>query len=458
VIRAGGFYRVTERLKVSCLYHWAAPVTTGDDVVLPSGLVIKVDTHPVETAQAVYAAPVGYHEWEPYFVPGSTRFVRRYDGYSLVIDKRDIERRCELTDGDAGAMPRDLTAVAAMEGCLLGVAVGDALGLPFEGLSPRRLDKLRAIPLRHRFFFGRGMVSDDTEHTAMAAQSLVDSAGERTEFTRRLARRLRWWIVGLPAGIGWATLRSLLKLWLGIRPEKSGVWSAGNGPAMRSPIIGVFSQGNDRLLEALTAASTRITHQDPKAIRGAHIVAKAAAVGAAGEDVPPSACMALFSEIIGGDETLANLVEKAAVSAENNEDARVFCKRLGLEKGVTGYIYHTLPVVLQIWLRHQRNYEEAMNETIRCGGDTDTVGAILGGIVGAAVGREGIPETWQAKLMEWPRSLSWLQALAIELAAVRLHGQGRTAPGVSPPGILFRNAFFMCCVLAHGFRRLLPPY
>jgi hypothetical protein len=49
-------------------------------------------------------------------------------------------------------------------GTLLGTAVGDAIGLPFEGLSRRRVQRLLREPLGHQLFFGRGMVSDDTEH------------------------------------------------------------------------------------------------------------------------------------------------------------------------------------------------------------------------------------------------------------------------------------------------------
>jgi len=49
-------------------------------------------------------------------------------------------------------------------GLLLGQAVGDALGLPWEGLSRRRAVKMFSTPDRYRFLFGRGMISDDTEH------------------------------------------------------------------------------------------------------------------------------------------------------------------------------------------------------------------------------------------------------------------------------------------------------
>jgi len=77
-------------------------------------------------------------------------------------------------------------------GCILGTAVGDAIGLPYEGLSPRRSVKLLGPPDRHRFLFRRGMVSDDTEHTCMVAQSLIESGGDIDLFRRSLARRFRF--------------------------------------------------------------------------------------------------------------------------------------------------------------------------------------------------------------------------------------------------------------------------
>lgn len=48
----------------------------------------------------------------------------------------------------------------AIIGCVLGTAVGDALGLPYEGMSPSRAHKLLGPPDRYRFVLGRGMISD----------------------------------------------------------------------------------------------------------------------------------------------------------------------------------------------------------------------------------------------------------------------------------------------------------
>ena len=76
----------------------------------------------------------------------------------------------------------------AYVGCLLGTAVGDALGLPYEGMSPRRGARVFPDPGHHHLLPGYGMVSDDTEHTCMAAQSLIAAGGDVEQFKRQFAR------------------------------------------------------------------------------------------------------------------------------------------------------------------------------------------------------------------------------------------------------------------------------
>jgi ADP-ribosylglycohydrolase len=157
----------------------------------------------------------------------------------------------------------------------LGTAVGDALGLPYEGLSPRRAERLYGPPGRYRLVFSRGMVSDDTEHACLTAQALIASGGDEARFAREVARRLRRWLLGLPAEAGRATLWTCARLWLGFGPGRSGVRSAGNGPAMRAAILGAAVEELDRL-RSLVRVSTRVTHTDPRVETGALVIALAA--------------------------------------------------------------------------------------------------------------------------------------------------------------------------------------
>lgn len=345
-------------------------------------------------------------------------------------------------------------------GCLLGTAVGDALGLPCEALSFKRQQKLYPEIDGHHFIFGRGMISDDTEHSCMTAQALIVSAGEPGRFSQNFAWRLRWWLLSFPPAIGLATLRALFKLWAGFPPGKSGVFSAGNGPAMRSAILGVCYGDDLPRLRKLVKVSARITHTDPKAEWAALAVAAASHMSFCGEGTPQD-FLAAFRNALGEDaeqaEEFLDLLNRAALSAARGESTQSFAESLGLKAGVSGYSYHTVPVALQTWLRQPNDFSAVLN-AIRCGGDTDTVAAIVGGIIGARVGKEGIPRQWLERIREWPRSTVWIEQVGERLARVCTTGIPQQAVSVPVWALSLRSIGFTAVVLAHGLRRLFPPY
>ena len=350
----------------------------------------------------------------------------------------------------------------AIVGCLLGTAVGDALGLPYEGVSPQRAKRMLGPPDRYRFVFGRGMISDDTEHTCMVAQCLMESNGDVDRFTRLFAKRLRWWILALPAGVGKATARAGIKLWLGAKPERAGVFSAGNGPAMRSAILGAAIDDRERMLR-FVRASARLTHTDPKAEFGAIAVALAARHARLTREVDASVWIAETEEAIGASGAeFIELLKQAIASVDDDQPTESFAKTLGLTGGVSGYTYHTVPVAIHAWLSHSGQYSDAIESIIRCGGDADTTAAIVGGILGTQVGRGGIPERLLTGICEWPRSVRWMEELGRQLADTIDSSQQTTTPIRAPRAgavaVILRNLLFLAIVLFHGFRRLAPPY
>ncbi len=346
-------------------------------------------------------------------------------------------------------------------GCLTGLAVGDALGLPSEGLSPRRALRLFPKSDRYRFLFGWGMFSDDTEHACMTAQSLLVSGGHPERFAANLASRLRWWLLGLPLSMGRATLKACIRLWLGFPAKSSGVWSAGNGPAMRSPIIGVcFGDLPERLRE-LVRRSTRITHSDPKAEWGALAIARAAYLAFETKALPirPPGIAEFIAEGLTADaEKLIALVRDAAQSAESGESTLEFAGKMGLSKGVTGYMFHTVPIALHAWMRFPDDYMAAVQSAIACGGDTDTTAAITGALAGARLGKESVPNSLRGGLCEWPRNLHWIERLGRKLAQGVEAGTPQKGVPLNVFGILARNLLFNITVMGHVFRRMLPPF
>jgi ADP-ribosyl-[dinitrogen reductase] hydrolase len=361
------------------------------------------------------------------------------------------------------ATSRTDQALAELEdtlvGSILGTAVGDAMGLPYEGLSKRRATRLLGPPDRYRLVFGRGMVSDDTEQTCLVAQSLIESGRDVAEFERRVLARLRRWLLTLPAGVGLATLRAISKSLIGFPPHRCGVFSAGNGPAMRSAIIGAAID-DPALLPRMVEASCRLTHTDPKALHGALAVALGANLAKQASLVEPAAYVTKLRPILDGGSAaeFMGLIERVVASVDCGEPTAGFAAAGGMGRGVSGYVYQTVPVCIHAWLSNQNDFREAVSSVVQCGGDTDTTAAIVGGIVGCHVGKAGIPEEWLSKLAEWPRSAAWMEQLGRQLARAVASGTPETALRLSGPVVFGRNLVFLTIVLTHGFRRLLPPY
>jgi ADP-ribosylglycohydrolase len=345
---------------------------------------------------------------------------------------------------------------SACTGCLLGQALGDSLGLPVEFLKPEKTRRYFRRGVEQTLFWGRGMVSDDTDNACFTAQSLIRCFDDCSKFKHNLAWRLRLWLLSLPAGIGFATLRSILKLWLGFSPEKSGVFSAGNGPAMRSPIIGVFFADDFARMSEFVKASTLLTHTDPKAFHGAMIVAFAASLSGKRQNVSFTAFKELINaQIPDMNEEFADLMARAIDSSEKNESLEDFILSEGWVNGVSGYIVHTVAAVIHVWLRNQKNFAGGIEEIILAGGDTDTTAAILGAIIGAGADSASFPETWVKKLAEWPRSVQWLEKLGDRLEEVKSTGKKGFPPYYAWYLIPLRNLVFIFIILLQVFKRIL---
>ncbi|APZ93050.1 ADP-ribosylglycohydrolase family protein [Fuerstiella marisgermanici] len=345
---------------------------------------------------------------------------------------------------------------STIENCLLGTAVGDAVGLPYEGLSAERAAKLIGYPDRFHFCLGKGMVSDDTEHACLVAQSLIASATDEVMFERELAKRMRRWFLTGPAGLGRATLRACLKLCAGFGARRSGVFSAGNGPAMRAAIIGAAVDNADTALR-LNRISARITHTDPKAEHGAAVVLLAAWGAARQQFATAHEFFRLVDAKLDGEHALDVLtaIRDVECSLADSESTLDFASKLCGARGVTGYILHTVPVCIHGWLSHRGNAAEMVRTLILCGGDADTTAAIAGGIIGC---ESAIDADLVAGIRDTPCSPRWMTRLSKQLARVSETGIPETPLQTSFLMQGTRNLLFLAVVLKHGFRRLLPPY
>jgi ADP-ribosylglycohydrolase len=328
---------------------------------------------------------------------------------------------------------------------LLGTALGDALGLPLEGLDPDTIARRFPSAATRFHLFGRtGFVSDDTEQTALVAEALVLGARDPQRTTQIFRRRLVTWFLRLPFGVGWATLKACLRLLF--RMKASGSRSAGNGAAMRSAIVGAWLADDTELRRHMVRQLASITHADPLGVEGAVFVAELAA-----------ACVSST-----GDAVRAELVDRAshaiindAVRAAIDQAVQLAREHAGLrnvirELGNSGYVVHSVGLATHCFLVGDTPID-AIDMALRSGGDTDSIGAIVGAWSGALHGENALPPDLIANLNDGPFGPTHLRGLAAALVG------GTRPPRWSSLHAFARNLALFPVVLGHGLLRLAPP-
>ena len=332
-----------------------------------------------------------------------------------------------------------------LAGTLLGTALGDALGLPMEML-PARVIARRFRDLGRFHLLGRtGFVSDDTEQSALVAQSLARHPGDRDAVVRAFRWSLLGWFVRLPWGIGLGTLRACVRIALGLR--RSGVPTAGNGAAMRAAVVGVFLHDDAGARRAMSDALAQVTHTDPRAVEGARFVAEVAAGAVHSAD---RAAMLEAARTVVTEAQLAAALGRAAALAREGAAPDVAAGELG----TSGFVVHTVPFAAYVFARWGDDPMAAIAAVIRAGGDTDSIGAIVGAWCGALGGVGALPGELIGRIHDGPFGPTHLRALADDLAGV---GAGRTAVAeYSPAYALARNLALYPVVLAHVLRRIVP--
>jgi len=330
----------------------------------------------------------------------------------------------------------------AIHNSILGTALGDSIGLPFEALSRQKIAKKNPTFQTQSLFFKKGMFSDDTEQTLSVAQSLIESHEDVELFKKAMRRRLQLWFLAVPAGIGFAIMKAIIKSFF---VKKAGVFSAGNAPAMRSALLGILFGHDDAKLTTFVKANTTLTHTDPKAYYGALAVAKASHLSSINQEENFFKAMNSLVDDREFLELLNNVKENLSLTSLE------FAEKLGLKKGVGGYIYQTLPIVLHAWLRNKNDLKQAIIEVVRCGGDTDTTGAIVGSIVGAKAKEP--PKEWLEGVVDFPRNLAFIDKVSVTLNHVFETKKVQKAPRLSAFAIVVRNILFFSIVVVVAVTR-----
>ena len=279
-------------------------------------------------------------------------------------------------------------------GALIGLAVGDALGMPVEGM---RASQIRRAFGRVRDFMDApwrrlkaGQWTDDTKMMLCHARSIVRRGYVDPDDTAH--EFVEWFRSGDWRGIGNSTYESIKRLLAGVPPSESGAWgefAAGNGVAMRiAPVALADCDDLERLREDCRRVGV-ITHRHPEAIAGATAVAFTVAKAARG-DLDPTLLVEETVDYVGECEVTRRL-RMAKAFLEGGMEVEEALARLG----TGGYVVETVASAFFCFLRSPFDFEETVTRAVEGGVDADTTGAIAGAISGAFNGLEAIPERWR---------------------------------------------------------------
>jgi len=289
-----------------------------------------------------------------------------------------------------------------VEGLLMGGAIGDALGAPFEGSHPHAS---RQLPVR-------GDITDDTELTLATCEAILEKDG--TIDLEAVARRYAtWFAAGRVHGAGSSTTKALRDLAAGAHWALAGArgeFAGGAGAAMRVGPLAFLVDLSSKDDRTLLRDFCRITHHHDEAYVGAVAVVAALRASAAGRTGQP-----LLSDV------------EAALPDSNVRDRISTISRMASPStadvialtGSTGYAASVIPFAISL-AAADGNLPETLSEIVRAGGDTDTACAIAGAMYGARLGRVGLPE----RMVDAVKSMPLVRDVAAKYADLvesRLH-------------------------------------
>jgi ADP-ribosyl-[dinitrogen reductase] hydrolase len=307
----------------------------------------------------------------------------------------------------------ELELLDRVTGCLLGCAVGDALGAPFEGLWSSSIPDEAALLAEFHEYEGypRGQYTDDTQLTLATVEAIVEAGTLDLEaITRSIAGLWKHDSVIGPGGACTRAAHTFLR---------TGDWKtcgapegqAGNGTAMRTAALGLYFLREPWRLREAAASVSRITHKDPRSVAGGVAIAQAALSLASMEDLDPAQlCSDAASAMEPYSPSFAALVRD--LPARLDEPESVALTKLawaGLEKPefeqptITPFVIPTVLAALWAVLREHTSWPAAVARAIKLGGDVDTLGAIVGALMGARLGAKAIPAHLAASVVDADR-------------------------------------------------------
>ncbi|MHC1631935.1 MAG: ADP-ribosylglycohydrolase family protein [Methanotrichaceae archaeon] len=300
------------------------------------------------------------------------------------------------------------------KGCMLGLAAGDALGMPVEGLTADQIqewvgtvDEMVAPSSDHFHCNLRpGQFTDDTEQTLLLAESMIEAGYfDVQKFAAKLTDWGRCLIEdpSLNRGVGQTSQMAIQKLLAHTSWKESGQPRPTCGSAMRTAPIGLVYHCSLDLVSRYADLQSLPTHSSRGARAGAVAVATGVTLSILGFSSQRVLEMAAsFSRRVDCEFSDRLLVVKELLDLEPSEALK--------EIGTSPMALETVPAAFYCYLKFEP--EEALITAASSGGDTDSIASMAGALIGAANGTSWLPSHWLSCLEDKDR----IERVAAELA------------------------------------------
>jgi ADP-ribosylglycohydrolase len=287
---------------------------------------------------------------------------------------------------------------------LLGCAIGDALGFPFEGAAPEALARVPELAEdfrpRPRGRYARGQYTDDTQMTLALAASIAE---EGKVDGRAVAQRFaQLWREGIILEASETTTEAIKRVIRGKPWMSSGaeVGNAENCAAVRAAPIGLWHFDRPSKVARDAEIQGVITHKDPRALAGAGAMAAGVALALEGtEPAPRRFCAAVGEAAASQSAEFAELLQELPRLLKWEVRSAVSTiARMGREAGepgewpgISSFVVPSVVLALYAFLREPNDFRACMRLALRAGGDVDSTCAMAGALSGAYLGMAGLP-------------------------------------------------------------------
>jgi len=304
-----------------------------------------------------------------------------------------------------------------IHGLMVGVAIGEALGLHLKGFCQRTItQRVGRRPIRYRLMPGTGLTGANTTLLLLATQAVACSASESKHFVATFQDRLRWLLFSFPVGLDSASVKAGLKTWLRVFNVSTGSNSTGSSAATRSLFCALALHGTGSRLKRWVEQSTAITHTDPLAIDGCQVLAGLADMTIKQLDNFDAidACSKLSA--LSSQEEIRQRLAQLPKFLEEGRRPRFVAKHFGWETGIESHIVPTTIMASYCFLRYAHDFRRAVESAIRLGGDTAAMGAIVGGLCGTNLGFKNLPNDLVDRLSDIAYGPTWMKGMAIRMS------------------------------------------